>query len=409
MNYQSRMVVCLLLSLAVFVAVGSTGLAKSPPAVPSCNTYALNLYNQLAKENPDKNVFFSPLSIDVALAMTAAGARGETAEQMLKMLQLEDNSAATHKQVGALVDLLNGDGKERPFELAVANRLWGQKGFKLLDSYLDLTRKEYGAELGTVDFVNDPDGACKTVNTWVEEKTNEKIKDLIKPEMITPLTRLILTNAIYFKGDWASAFKKSATREQDFYLSGNITGTAKIKVPMMYQKGKFKYFTGKSGQYLVLPYKGDRLSMLVHLPPAGQNLKTPVDVKGTIGDISKLYNKTREQKVRVFLPTFRMETTYDLVPTCKSMGMTDAFTGAADFSGMDGKKLLYISNIVHKAFVNVDEKGTEAAAATAVVMTLKGAPRPAPVFRADRPFIFLIRDDVTGAILFVGRVNNPSK
>lgn len=373
------------------------------PVVQGNNDFAFDLYQQL-KTRPG-NLFFSPYSISTALAMTYAGAGGDTAEQMADVLHFTLKSDKLHSSMGRLVNKLNDAGEESSFQLVVSNALWGQKGYSFLPSFLGFVKNNYTAGFNEVDFIHQTEATRKTINTWVERQTQDKIRELLKPGILTPITRLVLTNAIYFKGNWASQFKESHTLESPFKLGGGKT----VTVPLMQQTAKFNYAEGKSLQILELPYVDGRLSMVVLLPKRvdqiGQ-LEKRLDSKILQGWLSR----TREQKVQVYLPRFKMTDDFKLEQVLPGMGMPDAFSEvSADFSGMTGKKDLYISAVIHKAFVDVNEEGTEAAAATAVVMSRKGGHSPVPVFRADHPFVFLIRDNFSGSILFCGRLSNPAE
>jgi serpin B len=277
-----------------------------------------------------------------------------------------------------------------------------------LQEYLDLVKKYYGVTITPVDYVGAADAATRSINRWVEEKTQNKIKNLIQPGLLDALTRLVLTNAIYFKGNWASQFDENRTKHDNFYLLSGQT----IQAPMMAQKGKFKYDEFESLQILELPYVGGGLSMIVLLPKETDGLPQ-LEKKLTVETLSKLTTGLTEVEVKVFLPKFKMTSLFSLERTLAAMGMPDAFDRTkANFSGMDGhSNWLYIGAVVHKAFVDVNEEGTEAAAATAVVMRIKMARKPLRpvVFRADHPFLFLIRDNRTGSILFMGRVLDPTK
>ncbi|MHC4744292.1 MAG: serpin family protein [Planctomycetota bacterium] len=395
--------------------------------------FAFDLYARL-KDHPavkkaDGNLFFSPYSISTALAMTYCGARGRTAEQMAQTLKFPYDKQRVHLEgrpntrrpwmelkapwelprlanaFGTLEKNLKAEPGDSGYELNVANALWGQAGYAFLDTFLELNRKYYGAGLKEVDFAGQTEKARKTINAWIEKQTKDKIKDLIQPGSLDPLTRLVLTNAIYFKGDWASKFKENATKTAAFHISED----REVQVPMMYQKGKFEYGESKDAQTLVLPYKGDELSMVVILPGKVGALAS-VERDLTSGRLKSVLEQLRKSDVSVYLPKFKMTTeTIALKGILKEMGMTDAFSERlADFSGMEPKKELFIWKVLHKAFVEVNEEGTEAAAASAVVMKLKSMPPPVPVFRADRPFVFMIRDNRSGSILFLGRVMNPA-
>jgi serpin B len=363
--------------------------------------FACELYAQLRAQ--EGNLFLSPYSISSALAMTCAGARGNTAAEMKKALRLTVEDERLHAGLGALTRRLNDGGKGGQYQLAVANALWGQKDYKFLDSFLALNEKHYGAGLSLLDFKGATEGARGTINAWVEKQTKERIKDLLRPGVLTADTRLVLTNAIYFKGDWAEQFAKDATRDEPFHPAAGKT----VAVPMMHRTAGFGYLEGEGFQALSLPYKGDALSMVVFLPGKAGSL-TDFERSLTAENLARWLPQLGRREVEVSLPKFKVTAEFSLARTLEAMGMKDAFAaGAADFSGMDGTKELFIGAVVHKAFVAVDEKGTEAAAATGVVMALAAAPEPPPAFKADRPFVFAIRDNASGSILFLGRVADP--
>jgi len=367
-------------------------IAAFDPAA-SVNQLTFDLYQRLAAEN-DGNLFLSPYSISSALAMVYGGARGETAEQMNQTLHFGGQDA-THPAFSHLREKLNGIQEKGAVQLSVANSLWPQVDYKFLPDYLALTKEFYGSEIVPVDYKTDTEGARQKINTGVEDKTNARIKDLIAQGMLDPLTRLVLANAIYFKGNWASQFKPEATRPALFKLADGKT----VEVPMMSQTADFQLARTQNFQALELPYEGGDLSMLVFLPnkPAGLesiSLKLLPELE------------FHKQETMVQLPRFKLESTFQLGDTLAAMGMPLAFSRNADFSGMDGSKELYIGAVVHKTFVEVNEEGTEAAAATAVVMRCYGMP---PQFIANRPFLFLIRENSTGTILFIGRMADPSK
>jgi len=387
------------------------------------NEFALELYAKLLRR--EGNLFFSPYSISTALAMTYAGAQGETESQMAGVLHFptsqgkakvassEPNertmgTAWEHKRFssafGRIIKDLNAGGEKGKYELRVANALWGQKGYGFLKEFLSLIETDYGGCLNEVDFVTAAEAARKTINEWVENQTNSRIKNLIPEGVLDSMTRLVLTNAIYFKGNWARQFKKEKTQNAPFtLLNGN-----KVDVPMMNQTADFNYIQTESFQGLELPYVNDELSMIILLP---KKLNGLPELEGTvtINNLSKWLNELRKREVIVFVPKFKMTSQFGLADVLKAMGMTNAFVrDVADFSGINGKRDLFISAVIHKAYVDVNEEGTEAAAATAVVISLTSAgPTQTPVFRADHPFLFVIRDNHSGSILFIGRVMNP--
>ena len=364
------------------------------------NQFAIDLYGQLRTE--PGNLFFSPNSISTALAMTYAGAESSTAGQMAEVLHFELPEDRLHPAFSGLLGRLNS--KKKGIEVRAANRLWGQKGYTFLPAYLQTTRDQYGAELGQVDFVQQTEAARQTINTWVQDQTNDKIKDLIPAGVLNNMTRLVLTNAIYFKGNWEHQFDKEATQSAPFHVSAD----EKVEVPMMFQKEKFAHGTVDDVQLLKLPYVGKDFSMLVLLPKAVDGLPA-LEQKLTIENLNKWMAVLEEKKVDVYLPKFKLTSEFSLDGVLAKMGMTDAFCPEqADFSGMTGNKELYISAVVHKAFVDVNEEGTEAAAATGVVVAVSSV-QIIPTFGAYPTFLFLIRDNQTNSILFMGRVTNPKE
>jgi serpin B len=370
-------------------------------AVKGNTEFALGLYDKLRTQ--DGNLFLSPYSVSTALAMTYEGARGETADEMARALHFTSDRERLRAAFAALLAQTR-PGKKQDYELSVANALWGQRGFGFLPDFLNHTRESYGAGLREVDFVGDTEQARRTINAWVEKETRDKIKDLLQPGVLDADTRLVLTNAIYFKGLWAQQFKKSATKEETFHTSGG--GSA--KAPLMHQTGDFKYADGGDFQALELPYRGKDLSMVVLLPKKADGLPA-LEAKLTASSLHEWLGKLRKQEVHVTLPRFKMTREFGLKPALKALGMRQAFVpGGADFTGMAGSegRKLFIQAVVHKAFVDVNEEGTEAAAATGVVFKTTAA-RITPVFRADHPFVFLIRDNRTGTVLFLGRLTNP--
>jgi serpin B len=402
-------VVCLLLVpcfLTSFIEPAQADASKSGDAVISQanNKFGLDLYGKLDKEKSGENFFFSPSSISLALAMTAAGAKGQTETEMASVLRLDGNLPQAHAAYRALLERWNAAGKDRGYQLRVANRLWGQKGHDFLENYLALTKQEYGAELGRVDFAKNTEAARLEINDWIAKQTAEKIKDLIPAGAVNSSTSLVLTNAIYFKGDWMLPFKKEATHDDDF----TISVAKKVKVPLMYQKGYFSYMEDELLQAVQLPYKGSDLSMLVLLPKKPDGLPE-LEKSLSAAKIEQVRSKFKQQQTILYVPKFKIEASFSLSKTLQSLGMKSAFSPGADFSGIDGKKDLFISDVIHKAFVDVNETGTEAAAATGTMMAMSAAPSqvPPPVFRADHPFVFMIYDRQAGSILFLGRMMNP--
>jgi serpin B len=373
------------------------------------NRFAFDLYTRLVKDESG-NIFISPYSISSALAIACEGAKGETAEEIRSVFYFSEDDAARREGFSSLNAGINrGDPG---YSLRTANALWAERTYPFLPEYTKTAEDYYGAKVTSLDFINHPEESRVAINTWVEEKTEDRIRDLIPAGVIDPLTRLVITNAIYFKGDWMKQFDKNRTTDAEFRTA---PGTI-VMVPMMERTDEnalYLYAENSNLQMLSMPYgntTGKRLSMVVLLPKE-DNLTT-MEASLNADALSALHQSARSQQVKVYFPKFTLKTRYEkLGNTLAAMGMPTAFSGNADFSGMDGTKDLFISDVIHQAFVDVNEEGTEAAAATAVVMRLAAAPGGAevvPVFRADHPFIFFIQDDETGAILFMGRIMNPT-
>jgi serpin B len=405
-------------SLNVVMAVGLLGLVMSTPdeapateerSKPSSevssvananNAFALDLFHKLRTKQG--NLFFSPYSISAALTMTYTGARGETATEMQKVLHLPKDPAELQAANAALLRRLTQAGGDRPYQLSVANALWAQKGYPFLPDFLKLLETNYAAGVIEVDYQAAPEPARARINAWVEEQTRQRIKDLLPAGSVTAQTRLVLVNAIYFKGDWAMQFKKESTSDADFFVSADRT----VKAKLMFQNGSFGFMQDDRLLALQLPYKGDELSMILLLPRETGKLAA-IEESLSAELLEQIMGKLRKQEVMVWLPKFEMTDEMELSRVLSAMGMPRAFSDDADFSGMSSVEQLAISAVMHKAFVKVDEEGTEAAAATAVVMWATAMPVEPPSFRADHPFLFLIRDNVSGAILFMGRVSEP--
>jgi serpin B len=386
----------------------------SSPAVPAAdlanlvkgnNNFAFNLFQVL--KNTDGNLFYSPYSISEALAMTYGGARGSTEQQMKQTLQFSLQQSQLHPTFNYLDQQLSSRGQGaigkdgQGFRLKVVNAIWGQQNFTFLSDYLDLLAQNYGAGLRILDFIKSPEPSRVTINQWVSDQTEGRIKDLLPSGSINTLTRLVLTNAIYFNAAWETQFQTKSTVNGAFHLASN----SDINVPMMKQQGHFNYAETTDYQALEMPYDGHQLSMVILLPATG---KFDSVQNGLSGDsIASAIQSLKAETVNLSMPKFKIESQFGLKQTLSQMGMPVAFTDQADLSGMDGKKDLMISDVVHKAFVTVDETGTEAAAATGVIVGTTAMPANIFNFTMDRPFFFLIRDIQTGTVLFVGRVLNP--
>jgi serpin B len=368
------------------------------------SSFAFDLYGKLKNNEPNGNLFFSPYSISTALAMTYAGARGETEKQMAKTLHFTLPNKSLHPAFGSLQKQLVQDNKSRGYQLFLANALWGQKGEPVLKEFLDLNKNYYGGGITLLDFVNETEKSRQIINRWVEEKTKEKIKDLIPPRGVDEATVLILTNAIYFKGKWKDKFEKQLTKREDF----TVSATEKVKVDMMLTEAYFKGYEDEKLQIVELPYKGDELSMVVLLPRETGGI-AELEKTLTAESLNTLISKMHTGQIEVYLPKFKINWgTFPLKEALIELGMRDAFDQGekmADFSGINGKGGIWIKDVFHKAFVEVNEEGTEAAAGTGVVLT-RGSHM---LFRADHPFIFIIKDNRAGSILFMGRVINPAE
>jgi serpin B len=372
------------------------------PVVAGNNKFALELYAKL--QSQQGNLFLSPYSISTALAMAYAGARGQTEKQMADTLCFSTMSSEhLHEEFGRLIRKLNAAGEKGGYELVVANALWLQKDYNFLPEYLSLVKTEYDGDLQQVDFAKQLEEARKTINAWVEKKTKDKIKELIKPRMLDSATRLVLTNAIYFKGKWATQFAPVLTKDSPFILLGG----QKVNVPMMNQTEKFGYKEDANIQVLEMPYVNNDLSMVVLLPKKLDGI-SELEKDLNNDNLVRWIDDLHKRKVQVFLPKFKMTSEFELARVLGAMGMPIAFSDKADFSGMNGNYELSISAVVHKAYVDVNEEGTEAAAATGVGVIATSIEPPPPVFKADHPFIFLIRDNKSGSILSLGRMANPA-
>ncbi len=368
--------------------------------VDANNEFAFDLYSELNKSE-EGNIFYSPYSISAALAMTYEGAGGETADEMKSVFHFPENDVL-RPNFAAIYDNINEENGDH--ELKTGNALWAQKDFPFLQEYTNKVERYYGGKAAILDFIEETEQSRQTINGFIEEQTKNKIKDLIPKGSLNAMTRLVLTNAIYFKGIWEWEFDESDTRKETFRISPTDT----VETPMMNmhpEKERFNYAETEELQILELPYKGEKISMLVLLPT--ENLDS-IESTLTAEKLNEYKSQMKETKLSsISLPKFEFDTKYFMEDNLSSMGMPTAFSGNADFSGMTGKKDLFISSVIHQAYIGVDEKGTEAAAATAVVMKL--AAMPMNVFRADHPFIFLIQEKDTGNILFFGRVVDPTK
>jgi len=392
---------CAVLVVLGTLSGGSAVRAGEVESLAAANAaFAIELYSKLRGE--EGNLFFAPYSLSSALAMVFAGARGDTAREMAAVLQLAPGPG-THAAFARLQARLNRAAAREGVELGVANALWMQQDYTFRDEFLGLVKGNYLAELNLADFREAAEDARIVINAWVSKRTNKRISDLLSAGSLDASTRLILVNAVYFKGDWQYPFDRRFTREAPFFP----TRGQSVNVPMMNRKRNFRYAEDEAAQVLALPYAGEALSMLVLLPRAKDGL-AELEAGLEIEKLNAWIGKLRNEEIVVSLPTFRVTSRFSLAETLASMGMRKVFSRMADFSGITGRKDLFVSAVAHKAFVEVNEEGTEAAGATAVEMRMTAVrPSPPKVFRADHPFMFVIRDNASGSILFMGRVVNP--
>jgi serpin B len=397
-----------LLSLLVVPLAWAASPPGDPPmlsAAASTNAFATRLYSHLSGQKPE-NLFFSPASLTAALTLAYGGARGQTAAEMAQVLALPANGDAAHHAQAQFLNWVRGEGKPegRPFQLAMANALWGQRDISWRPDFLNLAKLHYAAGLRLVDFEADPEAVRREINTWVAQNTQNRIPELLVSGTIHREIRLVLTNAIYFKADWAMPFEKEATHPAAFHL---VSGK-KVNKPTMHQIKHFKYRETEQAQILEMPYRGDELSMVVVLPKPTSSLhavESELDPKS----FTQWTAGMKPRRVAVSLPKFTFRTSLDLGKTLASLGMPLAFTNRADFSGLTDELNLKIDKVIHQAYVAVDEKGTEAAAATAITMMPTAAPleEDPVIFKADRPFLFYIREQKSGTVLFLGRLMEP--
>jgi serpin B len=363
--------------------------------------FGVELFQKLRERGG--NLFFSPHSISIALAMTYAGGRSTTEAEMAGVLHYGLPQSALHPAMNALDLALESRGQGAAgkdggaFRLKIANALWGQRGYPFLPSFLDLLAQNYGAGMRLMNFKDAPEPSRQQINEWVAQKTEDRIKDLLQPGDVRNDTKLVLTNAIYFNAAWKHAFEPAATVPGTFTKSD---GT-KLSAQLMTERNRYGYANVSGWEAVELPYDGGELSMVVMLP-AGPLEKAEPGFTPEV--LQRILGALATEEVALTLPKFKLETRVKLKETLEALGMTESFSAAADFSGIDGRRYLIIGEVIHKAFVAVDEAGTEAAAATAVIMPPGAAPGDPRTVRVDRPFLFVIRDVATGAVLFMGRV-----
>ena len=371
------------------------------------NRFALELYQKLRVGNG--NILASPYGISTAFALAYPAARGKTAAELARAFHFGACDADTFTALGALFKTINDAGKDGSFQLSTANALWGQEGVALLPDYLKTVEDHFGAGLRRVDFKSNPEAARLVINQWIEAQTRDKIKDLLKKGDLNQATRLVLTNAVYMKAAWAEPFNKPLTHDEPFHL----TLETKPTVPTMHRTGDYNYYEGGSFAAVEIPYALHALSMIVILPTI-----KPTSTTSGYAALANTENaltldwlpKLRGSKVELALPRFKFENRFALKSTLAALGVVDAFQyNDADFSGMTGRKDFWIDEAVHQTYIDCNEEGTEAAAATAIMMRSAAmmVPKPPIPFHADHPFLFLIRENTTGCILFIGRVVNP--
>jgi serpin B len=378
----------------------SSSLEQTGQGDLSGRTLGVTLYEQL-RSRPG-NLLMSPVSILGAFGPVANGAQGETEAAIVRSLHLPAG-ANRSRDLGSLLRTLDraGDGAT----LKIANAMWLQQGFQVRPDFIRSAQDDYGASVDSVDFRKAPGAAADHINTWVAARTNDRIKTLVSPSMINGCTRLIITNAVYFLGDWRTPFNASDTTDRPFHLGDGSTRSAAL----MTQKANFRYGESDSLQMLDLPYRDARLSMTVLLPRARDGLPAlEAQLAGALSGWLAMLDASEPRTVRVYLPRTRIEATYELNRPLGAMGMGIAFTSHADFGGI-AQADLAIGQVIQKAFLRIDEKGTEAAAATGVTIEATSPPpHPLPLFRADHPFLFVIRERESGALLFLGRVTTPT-
>lgn len=407
MRVASRVGLGFVFLVPCFVVVAQLELAplgREPGTyelVRGINDFAFDMYQALRGKSA--NLFYSPYSISRALAMTYAGARGDTEREMAGVLHFTLPQDRLHAAFLALNCDLTGQDEEA-LRLHIVNSIWGQTGHPFVSEFLTLINGCYGAGLREVDFRGDPEGTRKAINQWVSDETEGRIQDLISPMGITTLTRLVLGNAIYFKAEWLYPFDEAETRDDAFHLlDGQV-----VLVPMMKREARLGYVAGDGWQAVELPYKGGKATMAIFLPDGGclEELESTLSAER----VNEILSQLQRMDIRLTVPKFNYEARFELKDTLTELGMRAAFQlMKADFSGMDGTRDLYLDEVYHKAFIVVDEAGTEAAAATAAVVSMKAAsaPKPCVEVKVDRPFLLLIRDVGTEVILFVGRVLDP--
>lgn len=368
------------------------------------NKFAWEMYSEISEEG--ENLLFSPYSISTALSMTYEGAKGDTAEEIKEVLGIPEKDDVRQPAIAAIYNRLNPEEPE--YEWGVANSVWIEEEYEALSEFIDTLERFYVAKAENLDFQSEPEASRVEINEWVKEKTNDLIEELFVEGSITVDTRLVIANAIHFKGEWMTGFEEEYTKEEEFHIDEENV----VEVPMMQGEEEYGYYENDEVQILEMDYKGEELSMLFFLPKDKNLHSLEEDI--SLEEIDEWREEIEERKVSVYLPKFEMDTSYDLEEYLQNLGITSAFSKEADFTGMheEGEEELMIDDIVHDAFLSVDEEGTEAAAATGVEFQPVSADmedeEELPIFRADHPFLFLLQEKESGHILFLGRMIDPS-
>ena len=392
----------ILIIVTSILVLGNTAVSQGvKDVVKGNNEFTFDLYDQI--NDKEENLFFSPYSVSSALAMTYNGAEGKTKNEMSDVLNFNKDINALSENYSALNDHITGLSSKK-IQLNIANAIWGQQDYGFRKAFLELNKKYYGAGIKQVNFKKEHKEIRNQINKWVEDKTNQKIKNLIKPNVLDRMTRMVLVNAIYFNGKWENPFKEEDNFKDKFY----IYSKCETQTEFMFQKLSLKYHEDDIAQVVEIPYSGKSLSMMVILPKEKYGMEKLE--KYLDNELYENYNKSLSTyKVELSFPKFEVEDDYELNSPLKDMGMKSAFGEGADFSGMTGSKDLFIDNVVHKTYVKVDEEGTEAAAATGIVMRKTSAIMETKEFKADHPFIFIIKENKNDTILFMGRIMNPEE
>ncbi|MFO8022600.1 MAG: serpin family protein [Perlabentimonas sp.] len=384
----------------LMLAVGSISSYAQKYSSIQANRFALDIYKQFAAQD-NQNIFFSPYSLSTAMGMTYAGAKGETKEQIAQVFQFPLDDSDLHSKLGSMKSQLESQASEG-VEVSIANQLWADEEYRFKCLYLWKVKRAYSAPVERMAFRTKPDDCRLEINSWVEEQTNNRIVDLLPKGSISDMTAMVLTNAIFFKGQWEEKFDEEKTTQEQFNTINGSTADCE----MMNSKGKYNLYKGNDIKILELPYEGKDFSMLVLLPNEGTPL-SKIEKSIKLEDLNHYISLMAQAEVQVSLPKFKFDAEYQMKPVLSQMGMTIPFSNKADFTRMSRKPDLKIDEIYHKAFVEVSEEGTEAAAATAVVIVRKSVTVPEK-FVANRPFMFIIRDNNSDNMLFVGRVTNPN-